>query len=586
MADQVDIPNSKNDDVVIDVAKTSLSDLWKLEDYWAIWLGLIILIIGLFIFIPNPPKGMNNDIAKYNTLMKEEEEQVPFKTIAWHKASKDKSKIQALNESYAKKIKGIFDKPKSWKFNPLDSLFLSKQASEIKNEKAKANYQKAANEAETMLNKAKASQEAAALAEYKDESLNDKAKTDVNSWLQADSNLSKAKKKVSNKPYNLIPSLFLLGLILIVLFGFGLCVMGNPPIPFFKGFIFVFFISILSYLIGEQQTNDNLGLGYPLWAILIGMLISNTIGLPKWVEPAIQTEFYIKTGLVLLGAEVLFGKMLSIGIPGIFVAWGVTPVVIVFSFWFGDKILKIPSKTLNITTSAALSVCGVSAAIATASACRAKKEELTLAIGISLGFTVAMMVSMPAFIKAIGMDYIVGGAWMGGTIDSTGAVAAAGEFLSEKAMYVAATIKMIQNIMIGVVAFFVALYWCTKIDCQPGQKVSPMEIWYRFPKFILGFVGTSIIFSILFEIIGVDVSNVLIENGVIKGLSKLIREWMFCLAFTSIGLASNFKELKKYLKGGKLLTLYILGQSFNLILTLAFAYLMFSILFPGISAKI
>ena len=188
------------------------------------------------------------------------------------------------------------------------------------------------------------------------------------------------------------------------------------------------------------------GIGYAAWAIFMGMLLSNTIGTPKWVKPALQVEFYIKTGLVLLGAEVLFNKIIAIGVPGIFVAWVVTPIVLISTYIFGQKVLKIPSKTLNITISADMSVCGTSAAIATAAACRAKKEELTLSIGLSLVFTSIMMIIMPAFIKAVGMPYILGGAWMGGTIDATGAVAAAGAFLSEKALYVAATIKMIQNV--------------------------------------------------------------------------------------------------------------------------------------------
>lgn len=246
---------------------------------------------------------------------------------------------------------------------------------------------------------------------------------------------------------------------------------------------------------GEQATSRHYGIGYPAWAIILGLLISNTIGTPKWVMPAVQTEYYIKTGLVVLGAEILFGKILAIGIPGIFVAWIVTPIVLVTTYIFGQKVIKIPSKTLNITISADMSVCGVSAAIATAAACRAKKEELTLAVGLSLVFTSIMMIVMPAFIKAVGIPYILGGAWMGGTIDSTGAVAAAGAFLSDRAMYVAATIKMIQNVLIGVTAFFVALYWCTRVECAPGQKVPLTEIWHRFPKFVLGFIVASIIFQ-------------------------------------------------------------------------------------------
>ena len=100
-------------------------------------------------------------------------------------------------------------------------------------------------------------------------------------------------------------------------------------------------------------------------------------------------------------------------------------------------------------------------------------------------------------IRAMGMNEQVGGAWMGGTIDATGAVAAAGAFLGEKALYVAATIKMIQNVLIGVIAFCVAAYWCFKVDREAGRRVGPMEIWYRFPKFVLGFITASELYETL-----------------------------------------------------------------------------------------
>lgn len=134
----------------------------------------------------------------------------------------------------------------------------------------------------------------------------------------------------------------------------------------------------------------------------------------------------------------------------------------------------MPSKRLNAVICSDMSVCGVSAAIAAASACRAKKEELTLAVGLSLVFTAVMMIVMPAVIKStfpVDKQMILGGAWMGGTIDASGAVAAAGAFLGEKALYVAATIKMIQNVLIGVIAFFVALYFTTRVEvAETGAK--------------------------------------------------------------------------------------------------------------------
>ncbi len=283
----------------------------------------------------------------------------------------------------------------------------------------------------------------------------------------------------------------------------------------------------------------------------------------------------------------------TIGTAGIFVAWVVTPTAWLVTYWFGQKIIKIPSKRLNATICSDMSVCGVSAAIATASACKAKKEELTLSVGLSLVFTSIMMIVMPAVIKAtfpVDKQLILGGAWMGGTIDATGVVAAAGAFLGEKALFVAATIKMIQNVLIGVMAFFVALYFTTRVEVEEtGRKVGGMEIWYRFPKFVLGFIFASILFSLFYSSYNQQVAGLgsaMIDQGIVKGMGDLFRGWFFCLSFVSTGIATNFKELKEHLVGGKPFILYIVGQSFNLFLTLLMAYLMFYIVFPKLTAKI
>lgn len=372
---------------------------------------------------------------------------------------------------------------------------------------------------------------------------------------------------------------------LLMLLGAGAALAGERFQPFARGFVGVFSVGVLAYLLAAQADFKSIGLGYALWAIALGMFISNTFGLPDWVRPALKHELFIKTGLVLLGAEVLFGKVLAIGLPGIFVAWVVTPIVLVSTFWFGQRILKIGSKSLNITISADMSVCGVSAAIATAAACKAKKEELTTAIGLSMVFTSVMMVVMPVFIRAVGMPEVLGGAWIGGTIDATGAVVAAGAFLGDTALNVAATIKMIQNILIGVIAFGVAVYWTARVDKRPGEQVTGREIWRRFPKFILGFVGASVVFSILQQSLSPEDSVALIENGVF-GFTASIRGWLFCLAFVSIGLSTNFRELKGHFSGGKPLLLYVCGQLWNLLLTLLMAWIMFYLVFPEITSAL
>ena len=574
------------EDIVVDKGSSKLSDLWKMEDYWAIWLGFSLLAIGLALFFSLDSGEYKSKIAEANATLQTEADKAPFKSIAWFQALDAKKKVKASGSDIGKQIKELTAKPKKWKANILHALFLSEDASLSQKQAAEEKYQAAKQKEGEALEAAQKQQDLAAAAEFKDELLNKNAVAAISTWRMAGSKTASAKKKTKVKAYNLLPSLLILMLIMAVFFGIGWKVMGHSFLKFILGFTFVFLIAVLAYIASNNATMKHYGIGYAAWAILFGLIISNTVGTPKWVLHAVQTEYYIKTGLVLLGAEILFGKILSIGVPGIFVTWIVTPIVLTATYFFGQKIVKLESKTLNMTISADMSVCGVSAAIATAAACRAKKEELTLAVGLSLVFTSIMMILMPAFIKAVGIPEVLGGAWMGGTIDATGAVAAAGAFLGERALYVAATIKMIQNVLIGVIAFVVAFIWVAKVERQKGNRISKMEIWHRFPKFVLGFIAASIIFSAIYSSIGSDLGYVLIDNGAIRGFSKIFRGWFFCLAFVSIGLATDFRKLKSYFKGGKPLILYVCGQSFNLLLTLLMAYLMFYIIFPEITARI
>jgi uncharacterized membrane protein YadS len=124
------------------------------------------------------------------------------------------------------------------------------------------------------------------------------------------------------------------------------------------------------------------------------------------------------------------------------------------------------------------------------------------------------------------------------------------------------------------------------VECAPGQKVSLWEIWDRFPKFVLGFMLASIIFSFIDGSVSKDYSTAMIDQGVLRGFTRLIREWCFAMAFASIGLATNFREFKPYLKGGKPVILYAVGQTLDLGTTLFMAYVFFYLVFPGMLAKI
>ena len=358
--------------------------------------------------------------------------------------------------------------------------------------------------------------------------------------------------------------------VLAVLFGAGVKLQGEKLKKFIPAFVVLFVLAIVVRLISAEFTLNRY-LEWAFWALLVGLLISNTVGTPAWLKPAIRTEFYIKTGLVIMGFSVLFSNIAKFGLYGLGIAWIVTPIVIIFMWWFGNKVLKINNKPLVITLAAATSVCGTSAAIATGAAAKAKKDDLSLAISISIIFTILMMVFEPMIIRWAGMNQLMGGSLIGGTVDSTGAVVLAGNALGPEAEQAAVLVKSIQNILIGFIAFFVALFFALRVDKTGESKVGAGEIWTRFPKFIIGFFVASLVASFIFlPLCGGG------EVKAINGVLDQFKNWAFVLAFTSIGLDTNFKSLIKQMQGGKVLWLYVVGQVFNIALTLFAVWLLLS----------
>ena len=369
--------------------------------------------------------------------------------------------------------------------------------------------------------------------------------------------------------------LVLTGVLLALLFGIGAKLMGEKVGRFIPAFLVLYLIAIVVRLISAEYTLNRY-LEWAFWALFVGLLISNTIRVPEWLKPAVKTEFYIKTGLVIMGFSVLFSNIAKFGLYGLGIAWIVTPIVIIFMWQLGTRVLKIDNKPLVMTLSAATSVCGTSAAIATGAACKAKKEDLSLAVSISIIFTILMMVFEPMIIRACGMSPLMGGSLIGGTVDSTGAVVVAGTALGEEAQQAAVLVKSIQNILIGFIAFFVAIFFATRVDNTEKRSVGAGEIWVRFPKFIIGFFVASLVASfIITPAFGSD------QVGAINKLLDQYKNWAFVLAFTSIGLDTHFKTIVKQMHGGKVLWLYVIGQTFNILLTFFAVWLLLSgVLFP------
>jgi uncharacterized membrane protein YadS len=244
--------------------------------------------------------------------------------------------------------------------------------------------------------------------------------------------------------------------------------------------------------------------------------------------------------------------------------------VVWYSCWWLCKKLQIDDE-FSAMLSSAVSICGVSAAIATAGAVKGDPKKLSYVTSIVLVCAVPMMVLMPIISKALGMPDAVAGAWLGGTLDTSGSVVAAGALISDLAMKVGVTVKMSQNVLIGVAAFILSVVWTFK-GAKAGEKPSLMEIWYRFPKFVLGFLTSSLLFSFV------------LSEPVIKAIGRPLQSlevWWFALAFTSIGLETRFTDIAK-LGGGRPALAFLVAQAFNVLWTLLLAYLLFGgILFPS-----
>ena len=328
----------------------------------------------------------------------------------------------------------------------------------------------------------------------------------------------------------------------------------------------IFLITGLAQLIGGWKVLNEWGFEAVIFCLVIGLLISNIFGTPDWLKPALKSELYVKIGLVLLGSTILFHTIMKAGGQGLAQALIVILSVWYFCFWLCRK-MKI-DKELTMMLSSAVSICGVSAAIATSGAIKGDEKKLSYVVSLVMVIAVPMILIMPVLAKWLDLSEMLAGAWIGGTIDTTGAVAATGALYGKEALDYATIVKSSQNVLLGIAAFFIAIYWAAtnkKTNVANPEKPSLKVIWDRFPKFVVGFVVASLVFSFLMP--GEAAKEV---SGVLKKSQGL---W-FALGFTSIGLETNFKSLFNN-QNRRATWAFLIAQLFNVVVTLVVAYLIF-----------
>ncbi|MGD1986608.1 MAG: putative sulfate exporter family transporter, partial [Desulfobacterales bacterium] len=305
-------------------------------------------------------------------------------------------------------------------------------------------------------------------------------------------------------------------------------------------------------------------------------IISNIFKVPKILKAAGQTEFFIKIGLVCMGATIMFSVVLKAGIFGVAQAVLVATAVWFGTYWICRK-FKVSERFSSIIATAN-AICGVSASIAAGGAVQGDPKEVSYMVAWVLVCAVVLILVMPPIAVWLDLPTNWGGAWVGGVIDNTGAVIAAGEILRDKAgnpskaaVNAAAMVKMAQNVMIGLVAFLMALWATFSLEKKEGAEAPGLsEVWYRFPKFVIGFMVASFFVSFFVE--------PTMGNKAAKAVSKACksyRSWFFAICFVAIGLETDFKELVT-VGGGRPAIAYWISQTANAIWTLFISWILWS----------
>lgn len=346
----------------------------------------------------------------------------------------------------------------------------------------------------------------------------------------------------------------------------GAWLTGKRVKSFLPGFPLIYLLTVAALVLAGNKSVKALNLEAVIFSLSLGLLVGNLFKLPGWFREALATELFVKIGLVLLGTGVIFSDILKAGSLGLVQALVVVLSVWYFAFWLCKK-LKVDQE-LTMMISSAVSICGVSAAIATAGAIQGDSKKLSYVVSMVLITAIPMMIVMPYLARYLGLSQEVTGAWLGGSIDTTGAVVASGTLVGETALKISTIVKFSQNVLLGLAAFAISVYWTyTNHPAGKDKQSKPTlgVIWERFPKFVLGFIGASLLFSFLLS----PQQTAPVKDG-LKNLQGL---W-FALAFTSIGLETNFREL--FAKNSRRpFYAFLIAQGFNILVTLGVAYVLF-----------
>jgi len=373
---------------------------------------------------------------------------------------------------------------------------------------------------------------------------------------------------------------------LTAVLSFGVKLMGGNVGKFAVSFTIVFFIAFICYMLGANAyiaaaptETAKLGIAKSLGlsteaglilALVAGILISNLApGLADSLRDACRPELFVKIAIVIMGAELGVKAADAAGFAGHIIFRGLCAIVEAYLlywavvYYVARKYFKF-SKEWAAPLASGISICGVSASIATGAAIRARPIVPIMVSSLVVVFTCIEMLILP-FVASwfLTSEPMVAGGWMGLAVKSDGGAIASGAITeslilakaaSEMGVHwepkwivmVTTTVKIFIDIFIGVWALVLAYVWSAKFDKTGGERTMGWgDVWARFPRFVLGYLATFLI--LLFICLPSDDpvrSKQLATHGAsLAGAINGFRVIFFLLTFFTIGMVSNFRKL-------------------------------------------
>jgi uncharacterized integral membrane protein (TIGR00698 family) len=336
-------------------------------------------------------------------------------------------------------------------------------------------------------------------------------------------------------------------------FSVALGALGHKPREFLASFVFLYILSVAVFVFGQWDTANYYNLEPPLVALVLGLVIANVVGLPRWLDAGFRVEFYIKTGIILLGATLPFTLIIWAGPVAILQASIVSIATFLVIYWVGLRLGL--DRRLAATLGAGGAVCGVSASIAIAGAVGAKKDDAPIAITLVILWAIVMIFVLPVIARLLELPSGVGGAWIGTSefADAAGIAAAqtygglAGHGIAgtpDQSLFAFTLMKVVgRDVWIGIWAFVLAIIATTRWEQRElGRKANAAEIWWRFPKFVIGFVVASLLVTWVSTGYSLADYNKTVAPTLVAPIKDL-RTWAFIFCFLSIGLTTRFREL-------------------------------------------